>query len=121
MSRDPLGERRSDAVESFDEIGGRGVQINRGGGASRLVPGRRAALPAFGSRASRIYSAELVAQRRARRRIGRRFARKGANSADAGAEGDYGRKEQERFSLGRGGHARALPAPEEYCVTGSLS
>lgn len=29
MSRDPLGQRRPDAIERLDELGGRGVQIDR--------------------------------------------------------------------------------------------
>lgn len=120
MSRDPLGQRRTDAIESLDQLGGRGVQVDRSGGGSRLLTGCRAALPAFAGRAGRIYPAELLVERDVRGRVRLTFGRDCADGADSGAECDYGGKEEERFSLGRGGHARALPAGEEYCVIGLL-
>ena len=120
MSRDPLGQRRSDAVESLDELGGRGVQVDRSGGGGRLLPRRRAALPAFASRASRIDSAALLVERDVRGRVWLTLGRDRADGANAGAECDYGGKKEEGFSLSWRGHARALPAPEEYCVIGLL-
>ena len=104
MSRDPLSQRRTDAIESLDQLGGRGVQVNRSGGSGRL-PGGRFPFATFRSRAGGIDQAALLAERRIGRRIGFVLGRDRADRANSGAQEDYGCKKEESFALGWRGHA----------------
>ena len=103
MSRDPLGQRRSDAVESLDELRGRGVQVDRSRGSGWLPGGFPFAT--FRSRAGGIDQPALVVERRAGRRIGFVPGRDRADRANTGAQGNDGGKKEECFTLGWRGHA----------------